>query len=392
MKLVARVREILLDPGAAWARIDGEDPAVASVLTGWLLPLAALSAIASFIGLWLFGAGGFGVSVHYGLVGSLRLALYGLMSLLVMVAISAAIVSALAPIFGGSKSYQRAFALMSYGAAGALVASLAAIVPLLSILGLIGAVYSVWLVYKGLPVMMKSTPGKSVPYLAVIVVASFAVSLLLNLLMGGGGVGPGAGDPTVTISTPAGEIRTTQSGIEGVARKFEDVAKKLESTVRAPIEANADRKPIPAQALKDWLPASVAGLARKRFEVNDGNVVGLGGSSASARYESEEKETRAGGQSRRIDIEVLDAGSASGLLGAFAGLHTGEKETDTMIERSRQVDKRRIVEKEFKDGTRAELTTILANGVMVKAEARGLSLADLAGAVARIDLDRLEAR
>ena len=382
MNLIPRLKEILLDPATGWARIDTENPPVASVATGWLLPLAALGAAATFLGLWLFGAGGFGVSVRYGFGGSLALALSGLVSMLLMVAISAAIVSALAPVFGGQKGYHRAFALMSFGAAGALVGALAGIVPMLSMLGLLGALYSIWLIYKGLPVMMKSAPGRSVPYLVVVVLASFVVSLVIGALTGGLGAGRiGAGDAQVTISTPAGEIRTTQSGIEDATRKFEEAARRIESTIRAPIETNADRKPIAAQELKAWLPTALAGLERKRFEVNDGNVVGIGGSSANATY---------GESARSINIEVLDAGSASGFLGAFASLHAGEKETESTVERSRQADKRRIIEKEYKDGSRAELTTFLANGVMVKAEARGMRLSELAEAVVALDLAKLE--
>ncbi len=383
MNLLPRLKDILLDPAGAWTRIDEEQPTVSGVATGWLLPLAVLGAVASFLGLWLFGAGGIGVTMRFGFAGAFGLALHGQVGMLLMVAISSARVSALAPVFGGTRGYARAFALMSYGAAGALVGGFAGIVPMLSFVGLVGALYSVYLVYKGLPVMMKSAPGKSVPYMLVLFVASFVVSVGIGALGWRAGFGTGSGDAQVVISTPAGEVRTTQSGIEQATRKFEEVARKLESGVRGPIEANAERTPIPAQALKDWLPAELAGLARKRFEVSDGNVVGIGGSSARATY---------GADARRIEIEILDAGSASGLLSAFAGLHSGEKETDGTVERSRQVGSRRVVEKRFKDGSRAEVTTILANGVMVQAEARGMGLDELNMALERMDLGRLETR
>lgn len=383
MNLPSRVKAMLLDPVGAWARIDEEDPPVSAVATGWLLPLASLGALAGLLGMWLFGTGGFGVTVRYGFGTSLRFALQGLVVLLLMVSISAAIVSALAPVFGGIRSYRRAFALVSYGAAGALVGSFAAIVPMLSFVGLIGALYSLYLIFKGLPVIMKSAPGKSVPYLLVLFVASIVLSMVMGAIGWRGGAGVGADDAQVTIATPGGEIRTTQSGIEKASRKIEEVARRLESGVREPVEANADRQPIPAQTLKSWLPAELAGLARKRFEVSDGSVVGIGGSTASATY---------GSSDRRIEIEVLDAGGASGLLSAFAGLHTGEKETDTTVERAREVGRRRVIEKRFKDGSRAESTTILANGVMVKADARGFDLDALTAVLEGMDLGRLEAR
>ena len=381
MNLVARAKEMITNPASAWTRIDAENPPAATVATTWLLPFALLGALAAFLGFWWFGAGGFGVSIHYGFFGSLKLAIMGLVAMLVTVTAVSALVSALAPRFGGQSSFDRAFALMSYGAAGALIGNLAAVVPLLSILALVGALYSLYLIYKGLPVMMKSPPQRSALYLILIIIGAFLISLVFAWLSGGFGGSMGGGDARITIGTPMGEIRTSQSGIDEASRKIEAAARKLEDATRAP--SISDRTPIAAQTLKAWLPSRIAGLERKTFEVNDGNVAGLGGSTAKASY---------GEGARRIEIEVLDAGGAAGLLNAFAGLHAGEKETESMIERSYQVDKRKVIEKRFKKQPRAELTTILANGVMVKAESRGIDFEALDAAVKALDLGKLEGR
>ena len=53
MSLVARVKAILLTPRTEWPVIEGEPATVASLYTGYIIPLAAIPAVASFIGLSL---------------------------------------------------------------------------------------------------------------------------------------------------------------------------------------------------------------------------------------------------------------------------------------------------------------------------------------------------
>ena len=45
-------------------------------------------------------------------------------------------------------------------------------------LGLLAALYSFYLLYTGLPVLMKSAPDKSLPYTAVVVVAGIATAII----------------------------------------------------------------------------------------------------------------------------------------------------------------------------------------------------------------------
>ena len=64
MSLIQRVQDILLKPKETWPIVAGEGGDTASIYTNYLIYLAAIPAIASFIGLSLIGAGGFGFSVR----------------------------------------------------------------------------------------------------------------------------------------------------------------------------------------------------------------------------------------------------------------------------------------------------------------------------------------
>ncbi len=55
MDLVARVKGILLSPKSEWEVIDTESTTAGALYTGYIMPLAAIPAIAGFIGLSVVG-------------------------------------------------------------------------------------------------------------------------------------------------------------------------------------------------------------------------------------------------------------------------------------------------------------------------------------------------
>jgi hypothetical protein len=62
MDIVARAKAITLNPAATWPVIEAETHDAKSLFVPYMLILAAIPAIASFIGLSLVGVGGFGFS------------------------------------------------------------------------------------------------------------------------------------------------------------------------------------------------------------------------------------------------------------------------------------------------------------------------------------------
>ena len=51
---VVRIRNLLLHPHQSWSELESEQIPVPRLFTGWILPLAAIPAAASLIGLLLF--------------------------------------------------------------------------------------------------------------------------------------------------------------------------------------------------------------------------------------------------------------------------------------------------------------------------------------------------
>ena len=180
MNLIERAKSILLQPQTTWATIDAEPTDAATLYTRYAMVLAAVPAVCGFIGLSLIGFSAFGVSVRMPL-------LAGLVNMVLSYALSLAgifvlglIIDALAPTFGGQKSQIQALKVAVYASTAALLGGVFSLLPVLSMLGLLAALYSIYLLYTGLPVLMKSAPEKSVAYTVVVLIAAIVMEVLMG--------------------------------------------------------------------------------------------------------------------------------------------------------------------------------------------------------------------
>jgi hypothetical protein len=177
MNIIQRAQDMLLQPKQTWPQIAAEPASVASIYQQWLVILAAIPAVAGFIGYSLIGVG-FRIPLSTGLVQMLLS--YGLS--LAMVYLMALVVDALAPSFGGRKNFLAAFKLVAFSCTAAFVGGVFSLIPALSVLGLLASIYSIYLLYLGLPVLMGSPQEKSPAYTAVVVVISVVAALLIGSL------------------------------------------------------------------------------------------------------------------------------------------------------------------------------------------------------------------
>ena len=186
MNLVERAQSILLKPKATWPEIDSEPADAASLYKNYVMILALIPAVASFIGLSLIGIGAFGVSFRVPIVSGLANMVVGYVLSLVMVFVLALIIDAMAPTFEGTRSQIGALKLSAYASTAAFVGGIFSLLPSLSVLGALAALYGVYLLYTGLPVLMKCPPDKAIAYTAVVVVCAivggFIIAWVLALL------------------------------------------------------------------------------------------------------------------------------------------------------------------------------------------------------------------
>ena len=176
--LVDRAKNILTSPATEWARIDGESASVGGLITGYALILAAIAPIAMLLGLFLAGAGSL-LTAAPGAFIKILLIVY-LISLGTVVLLGF-IIDLLAPNLGGTKNGVQAMKLAVYAGTAFWVASLVLIFPDLWFLWLIiGVGYGGYLLWLGLPVLMKVPADKAPVYVGAAVGAWVVLFLILQ--------------------------------------------------------------------------------------------------------------------------------------------------------------------------------------------------------------------
>ncbi|MBC8022530.1 MAG: YIP1 family protein [Burkholderiales bacterium] len=180
MNIVERAKNILLTPKTEWDVIAPEATLPKDLVISYVLPLAALAAIAGFIGTVIFGSffGG-RMSFMWALVGLVWHLVMSIVSVFVM----AFIVDALAPSFGGQKSFNQAFKVAAYSYTPAFVGGFFTIIPILGgFVALLFMLYCLYVLFLGLPRLMKNPEEKTVVYEIVIVLVAIVVYVFIALV------------------------------------------------------------------------------------------------------------------------------------------------------------------------------------------------------------------
>jgi Yip1 domain. len=151
MSLIERVQAILLRPKQTWPVIAAEPADVAMIYKQYLVFLAAIPAVAGFIGWTLIGGGMMGVSFRLPIATGLVQMVVGYLLSLGLVYVLALIVDALAPTFGGSKDFIAALKVVAYGSTAGFVGGVFGLLPALGWLALLAAFYSIYLSTPGCP-------------------------------------------------------------------------------------------------------------------------------------------------------------------------------------------------------------------------------------------------
>jgi Yip1-like protein len=185
MNIVDRVKNIVLTPKTEWPVIAAEATSVRELYLGYVVLLAAIGPVARFIGLCLFGfsflfAGGFGVPIVWALSGAIAQYVLALVGVFIV----GLIIDALAPTFGGEKNRLQALKVAVYASTPSWVAGVFYLLPALGILAVLASLYGIYVLYLGLPVLMKAPQEKAVPYTAVVIVCAIVVFVVIGLIAG----------------------------------------------------------------------------------------------------------------------------------------------------------------------------------------------------------------
>jgi hypothetical protein len=409
MSIVDRAKNICLTPNTEWPVIAAEPASAGSLITGYVVPLAAIGAVAGFVGGSVIGrtlpfVGTYRTSLGSGLV----FACFTIAMAVVGVFILSLIINALAPTFGGQKDSTMALKVAVYSYTPAWVAAVLNILPLLGVLAIIAGLYGLYLLYLGLPRLMKCPEDRAVGYTAVIVVCAIVLSVVIGTvgatvgglgmlgsgaLAGAGGTAPSGSEVEVDKDSPLGRLQALGKRMEESGKKIEAAEKSGDANAAMAgaleglgtlLGGGAHVDPIAIDQLKSFVPETFAGLPKKTSNAERTGIANLMVSNAEATYGDAAEKS--------VTLKISDAGGASGLVGlaSWANLRD-EREDDNGYERTLKVDGRLVHEKSSKRaGGTNEFSLVLGERFVVTASAVGVELPALKAAVTGLDLARLE--
>ena len=415
-KIIARAKSLLLSPRTEWPVIAAEPETTSGLFMGYIVPMAALPAIAGFIKSTLIGTSIPFVGGVYraSVAGGLTTAVISFAVTLVSVFLVGLIIDALAPTFGATKDRVQALKTSGYAYTASFVAGILVIIPgigLTMLIGLIALCYGLYLLYLGLPHTMKAPPDKAVGYTVVTVIAAIVLSLILSAITGALFVGAGTaaglgrgglfGASAPATSSDGGSITGgVLGGLSQLANQAEKASKQMEAAEKAG-DADAQAKAagnllgavlgggtqvesLAPDRIKSFLPATLGGLKQQTNSAARNGAMGMQISEAKASYGD--------GANRSLDLEITDMGGAKGLAGLAAWANIEEdKQTQTGYEKTYKQGENMIHEEWDNADKRGQYSAMIAGRFMVQVSGNAGSIDELKSALGSVDLAGLAA-
>ncbi|HVO87355.1 MAG TPA: Yip1 family protein, partial [Casimicrobiaceae bacterium] len=342
------------------------------------------------------------------------------------------LVNALAPTFGGQQDPLRALKVTAYSFTPAWLGAVFGIIPMLGIVGALIGLYSLYLLYLGLPVLMRSPADKSLGYTVVTIIAAIVVWIVIGALttcvgglgmMGAGMMSrapglnavPGRSSDRDTDAAAAivskmlgGKTDADRERMKDAMNTLQNLGAQADQAQRsarpsssgdASASANVDMSaamgavgtmlaggakvdPVDFHKLKELLPESVAGMKRVEAEGQGGDAMGIKATTARGRYSD--------GARGQVTLEIADLGTLAGLAGLASRFDPAlEKETDDGYERTRKVEGNLVHEQYNRRSRSGEMTVVLADRFLVTAHGDGVDADTIATTLKAVDYRKL---
>ncbi|MCX6826449.1 MAG: Yip1 family protein [candidate division Zixibacteria bacterium] len=182
MNLVERAKNILLAPAKEWEVIKGEPLSTREMYTKYAMILAAIPAVAGFIGRSFIGYNVWGVVSCIPVATGLTWAVVYYILSLVGVYLLGFIIDSLAPSFGAKKDMNGSLKVAIFSSTALWVVGIFYIIPILSILAILG-LYSLYLLYGGMKTIKEPPQDKLVGYYIVTLIAGLVLSVIISVVV-----------------------------------------------------------------------------------------------------------------------------------------------------------------------------------------------------------------
>jgi len=380
--VLERARNIILRPRAEWQVIDAEASTTGDIYRNYVLPLAAVPPIAGMIGNLLFGISVLGITVRVSPVMAIGAAITSYIMSLVSVFVLALIIDALAPSFGGVKSQVQAVKAAAYSYTAAWLAGALTILPSLAPVAALLSLYGLYLLYLGMPLLMRAAQDKALGYVIVTVVAALLLSIVAGAVVRtvGGIFTPAVPMADASWRTPVPPGATINlADLGAAAREADRIAREgAAATGAGPAVA-----PVSPASLLALLPSQVGGYQRTEIASSAETAPGADRARAEARYEKGDS---------RIRLELTDMAGAAARMGVASGspLHLeASRAAREGYERARYADGKLVAERWNSPAREGSYSELVANRFIISAEGRVADISELRRAAAAIPADEL---
>lgn len=182
-KLILKIKKVLMEPKTVWSEIQTENETVSSLLKSYILPLAAIPAIASLIGYWLIGINvppwGRMASFEWGL----NQAISSYIAIVAGILLTSWVISWLAPKFGTTVTLDNAVKLVTYSYFPIFIGGIFYLIPSLAIIASLAGIYGLYILYQGFTPITGVSDKKRTSYYVVSLITMIVLFFVLGLII-----------------------------------------------------------------------------------------------------------------------------------------------------------------------------------------------------------------
>lgn len=415
MNLIQRATNITLNPTSEWQVIEPESTSISDLFKTYIMPLSAIPLLASFVGMTLIGMSlPFVGHIRTPITAGLTTLVLGFVLSLLGTFLISLIINALAPSFGGEKNSTQALKVTAYAFTPMWIAGVLNAIPMLGMLTILAGIYSIYVLYLGLPILMKSSQDKALGYTVVSVICSFVLMFIIGTVtsaatvssLGTSALGSmmehhrnkkvsdevNAETATAALkefSKFAEKMEAAKKETQAKGTKIDEpeVDENVESVEQSQPEVETPQiKLVDAAKLKALFPENIAGLKRIAY--------------------SSEKSTDSGYEVAEVQVQYGDSTGATGIVsvtvkdfgikltnGTYNWLEgESESEYSGLVEKTGLVNGRQTHETSLPNDMGGEYSVAVAGRFIVEAVSMGgASKAALKTVVDESMLNKLEA-
>jgi hypothetical protein len=183
--IFSRAWGLFTDPGKEWEQIRKEETTAPSLFAGYVLPVAAVPTFAGMLGQLVFGERlPSGEIYREPFLSALLGAVITCLSVVALVYLVGLLINLIAEQFDGDRHELNALKVAAYTPTPVLVTGLAAIYPGLWWVSLFGLGWSAYLLYRGLPILMRAPQDRAAAYATTVTIVAMIALLLIMMLSG----------------------------------------------------------------------------------------------------------------------------------------------------------------------------------------------------------------